>query len=349
MDASRAARALEAWYAAHARDLPWRRTRDPWAILLSEVLLQQTRAATGARRFPALVARFPSASAMAAASDDDVLRAWAGLGYYRRARSLHAAAKAIVAHHDGEVPRDEAALAALPGLGPYTAAAVRAIAFDEPAAPLDANVARVLARVLAETRPVDAPAGRGALAAAARAILGAGAPRILAQALIEVGALVCSPEAPACGACPLAAQCEARARDLQDALPRKRPNAKPRTERWAFARVVRDGAVLLERRGPGLLEGFWALPGAQLRRGALATDALEARLAALGLRATIGAPDARGRWAFTHRTWQFSVHPGRARGGELMGAARWVRPSELPNLPLAQPHLPHLAPAARAR
>lgn len=334
MDAQAKARALETWYAERARDLPWRRTRDPWAILLSEVLLQQTRVEAGAPAFVRLLARFPTPEAMAKAREDDVLHAWAGLGYYRRARNLHAAAQAIA--RDG-FPKDEAGLRELPGIGPYTAAAVTAFAFDQPAAPLDANVLRVVARLTGEEGLLEAPRTRAALAASTLAIVREGRPSIVAQALMELGALVCTP-APACAACPLAAGCVARAQGRQADLPRKRAKAKPRLERWAFARVVHDGAVLLERRGPGLLEGFWALPGAQLRRGVLAHEALEARLAELGVRASVGAPTARGRWAFTHRTWQFTVHGARLRAGSPRGEARWVAQEELTSLPLAQPH-----------
>lgn len=347
MEHARLAAALGRWYASHARDLPWRRTRDPWAVLVSEVLLQQTRVETGAQAFPRLMARFPTPAAMAAAGEDDVLAAWAGLGYYRRARSLHAAAKAIVARHGGAVPEAEEDLAALPGLGPYTVAAVRAFAFDEPAAPLDANVARVLARLAAEEGDVASPATRARLAAAALGVVGQGSPRVLGQALMELGALVCTARAPRCGACPVAALCEARRLGKEAELPRKRAKAPPKAERWAFARIVAGGAVLLERRGPGLLEGFWALPGVPLRRGVLATEALREHLAGLGIEAAVGAPDARGRWVFSHRVWRFAVHPAKARGRPAPGPGlRWAGPADLAALPVAQPHRAHLAPPA---
>jgi A/G-specific adenine glycosylase len=337
---------LEAWYAGHARDLPWRRTRDPWAILLSEVLLQQTRAEAGARAFPALLARFPTPRAMARASDEEVLRAWAGLGYYRRARSLQAAARAIVARHGGEVPSRPDDLAALRGVGPCTAAAVRAFAFDEPAAPLDANVLRVLARLTGEARPVEAPATRKALERATLRIVARGSPRVLAQALMELGALVCTARSPRCHACPLARACAARAQGLQGQLPRRRAKARPGQEQWAFAHVRRGDALLLERRGPGMLEGFWALPGARVARGEAASAALQRHMARLGVRATVGEARARDRWAFTHRVWRFTVHPARLRSaGPLAPHARWVPLSELDALPLARPHRAHLGTA----
>lgn len=349
VDPAAAAAALSAWYAIHARDLPWRGTRDPWAILLSEVLLQQTRAEVGARAFPPLLARFRSPAAMAAASDEEVLRAWAGLGYYRRARSLHAAAKVLVERHGGAVPRDEEALAALPGLGPYTVAAVRAFAFDEPAAPLDANVARVVARLTAEEGSIEAPATRARLGAATLAIVREGSPRILGQALMEVGALVCLPQ-PRCQECPLATLCVARATGRERELPRKRPKAAPRAERWAFARVTRNGRVLLERRGPGLLEGFWALPGVRLRRGDLAPARLAERLREVGVEARVGTPEGRGTWTFTHRRWRFTVHPAKVDGGPRLAAGfRWAAPGDLATLPIAQPHRTHMTPAQRPK
>ncbi|MCA1813394.1 MAG: A/G-specific adenine glycosylase, partial [Halobacteriales archaeon] len=320
------ARLAGAWYAAHARDLPWR-GRDPWAVLLSEVLLQQTRVATAVPAFGRLLAQFPTPAHLARADEQAVLRAWAGLGYYRRARALHATAKALVADHAGQVPRDEAALAALPGLGPYTVAAVRAFAFDEPAAPLDANVLRVLARLSAEEGDLALPATRARLAAHAQAILAHGSPRQLGQALMELGALVCTAGQPTCASCPLAAQCAARAQGREAELPRKRAKPAPVRERWAFALLRHDGKLLLEQRGPGLLEGFWAPPGARLARGGPASEALEARLEELGMKTTVGSPAARGRWAFTHRTWNYTVHRARLRSGRARGA-RWVAPAE---------------------
>jgi A/G-specific adenine glycosylase len=337
-EARRVRRRLVAWFQAHGRDLPWRRTTDPWAVLVSEVLLQQTRVEVGAQAFARLLARFPTPAAMALATEDEVLAAWAGLGYYRRARNLHAASKALVQHHGGEVPRDAQALAALPGVGPYTVEAVRAFAFDAPAAPLDANLLRVLARLTGEEGNVALPATRGRLAAVARALL-AEAPRTVAGALMDLGSAVCTAAEARCDACPLASVCAARAQGTQDRIPVKAAKAAPRKERWAFARVVHQGAVLLERRGPGLLEGFWAFPGSHLGKGVLAPQALEERLATLGIQAQIGASEAKGRWVFSHRVWAFQVHPGkvRSRRAPAEGAA-WFPPEALEGLPVAQPH-----------
>jgi A/G-specific adenine glycosylase len=201
----------------------------------------------------------------------------------------------------------------------------------------------VLARLTGEERFIERPAARAALAHAALDIVHQGSPRVLGQALMELGALVCLPE-PRCEACPLSRACKARGQGTERALPRKRAKARPREERWAFARAVRGDALLLEKRGPGLLEGFWAFPGVQLRAGQLAAEALQERLAQLGVEGTVGIPTAKGRWSFTHRTWRFAVHPVRVReSGALAPAARWVPRAGLAELPVAQPHLPYLA------
>lgn len=195
-------RRLRAWYRRSGRELPWRATRDPWAVLLSETMLQQTQAARVAERFDAFVARFPTPAAMAAAAPADVLGAWAGLGYNRRAVALHRAATVIVERHDGMVPRELAALTALPGVGAYTARAVRAFAFDAPAAPVDTNVARVLARLVA-----GAPLTRSQAQATADALASRYRPGEWASAVMELGATVCVAARPRCHACPVAGDC----------------------------------------------------------------------------------------------------------------------------------------------
>jgi A/G-specific adenine glycosylase len=208
------------WWDATRRDLPWRarpgERPDPWAVLTSEVMLQQTTAATVAGRFPAFFARFPSPSALARAELEEVLHAWQGLGYYRRARALHACAQAIETGHGGRVPDDPAALRRLPGLGPYTVAAVAAIAFDRPMVPVDGNVVRVGTRLLGLQLEPGAARTR---VAEALAPLGLGPrPGDLAQALMELGALVCRPRGPDCAACPWRDPCRARASGAPDRL-----------------------------------------------------------------------------------------------------------------------------------
>jgi A/G-specific adenine glycosylase len=263
-EAARLRAALLAWYDRARRALPWRAppgaAADPWAVLVSEVMLQQTTAATVSRRFAAFLARFPAPAVLAEAPLDAVLHAWQGLGYYRRARALQGCARAIVADHGGRVPAEPEALAGLPGLGPYSAAAVAAIAFGREVLAVDGNVARVGARLLGLEAPVTAL--RPAVAAALAPLARGPRPGDLAQAVIELGALVCRPAAPACAECPWRPDCRAAASGRPERLPR-RPARPERPERAAVAFLLRrgDGAVLLRRRPEGgLLGGMMELP-----------------------------------------------------------------------------------------
>lgn len=251
----RVRRRVRAWYRAHGRDLPWRRTNDPWAVLVSEAMLQQTQAARVAARYPAFLARFPTPAAMAAAAPADVVAEWAGLGYNRRAVALHATATALVQRHGGAVPRQLAALEALPGVGPYTARAVRAFAFNAPAAPVDTNVARVLARLLA-----GAPCSRADAQRLADELAPRYAPREWASALMELGSQVCTARQPRCGACPVAGDCAWAAGDgAADGDPaatsahRPRPQAKfagsDRQARGRLVAALRHGPVVEARLG----------------------------------------------------------------------------------------------------
>lgn len=252
------ARALLDWYDLHRRDLPWRappgEAADPYRVWLSEVMLQQTTVATVRPRFEAWVARWPDFAGLAAASDDDVMAAWAGLGYYARARNLVACAKEVVVHHGGHFPTTEAELRKLPGIGDYTAAAITAIAFGEPATVIDANVERVVARLF---RAADKPAVR----AAARSITPAHRAGDFAQGMMDLGSGVCTPRAPRCLLCPLRRQCAAFTAGDQEAFPVK--TAKPvRPQRYGTIFWMQAGDdVLLVRRPPkGLLGGMRALP-----------------------------------------------------------------------------------------
>lgn len=257
--------ALLAWYRGRRRDLPWRAgPPDPWAVLLSEIMLQQTTAPVVAARFPDMLARFPTPQAMAEAGEDSVLAAWSGLGYYRRARALFACARAILERHGGRVPDDPQALAALPGVGPYTAAAVAAIAFGRPLVPVDGNVARVLVRLFALGGEPARPSPR--LRELAARVARAEDAGDLAQAWIELGALVCRPRRPLCRDCPLEQVCLARARGLEDRLPAPAPRPERRLVRASAFLALADGDLVLLRRRPrgGLLGGLVDLPGVPL-------------------------------------------------------------------------------------
>lgn len=251
---------LLAWYRRAGRDLPWRRTRDPYAVLVSEFMCQQTTVAAVVPYFERWMRRFPTVAALAAAQESDVLGLWQGLGYYSRARNLHRAAKAIVERHAGVVPEDLDALRALPGIGEYTAGAVFAFAFDRPAAVVDGNVARVLARWFDVRDPIDATAGRRALRDHALALQPEKGAGEFNSALMELGALVCKPRKPACPECPVRGEC--RAGD-PEALPVKRPRAVVTDvrERRVF---VSDGECLHLARSAARWKGMWILPEADV-------------------------------------------------------------------------------------
>lgn len=253
---------LLAWYDAVRRDLPWRRTRDPYRILVAEVMLQQTQVATVAPRYERFLERFPSCEALSAASEEEVLAAWSGLGYYRRARLLQCAAREITRRPEG-FPQTAAELAGLSGIGAYTAAAVASIAFGEATPVVDGNVERVVARRLALAEPVARAAVKRQLRAGAAELLVAGRAGDSNQALMELGATCCRPRAPRCDECPLAADCAARQLGSPEAFPVK-AEGRPRERHGLLsAWVVReDGRVLLFRRGAGegWLAGMWELP-----------------------------------------------------------------------------------------
>ena len=263
------AAALLAWYDRHRRDLPWRVRRgerpDPYRVWLSEIMLQQTTVATVGPRFEAFCRRWPDVGALAAAPLDDVLHEWQGLGYYARARNLHACARAVVDRYGGEFPRAEAALAALPGIGAYTAAAIAALAFDLPASPMDGNIERVVARLFAVTAPL--PGAKAQIHALAKGLTPTARPGDYAQAAMDLGATICTPARPACVLCPWRQRCRARALGIAEQLPR-RPARTAKPERYgvAFWAVREDGAVLLRRRPErGLLGGMMEFPSTPWR------------------------------------------------------------------------------------
>lgn len=252
--------ALVAWFREHGRDYPWRRTRDPYAILVSEIMLQQTQITTVLDRgyYARWLERFPDFSTLAAAEEEVVLKTWEGLGYYRRARSLHQLAKVVLEEHGGAFPRDHSAILALPGIGPYTAGAVASFAFGQSTPIVDGNVARVLSRLNNDATPVDTTTGSKALWQHATALVEAtGDPRALNSALMELGQTLCTPTKPACSLCPLQSRC--RAVD-PEALPvkEKRQVITAVTERVVFVRS--DAGILLEQETGSRRNGLWKLP-----------------------------------------------------------------------------------------
>ena len=253
--------ALIAWYRAARRDLPWRRTRDPYAIWVSEVMLQQTRVETVVPYWSRFLAALPTVHALAEAPLDRVLELWSGLGYYRRARLLHRGAREVAEKWSGALPRDAASLASIAGIGRYTAGAIASIAFGEHAPIVDGNVARVLSRLDAREEDPASPVGKRVLWARAEELARGEDPGDLNQALMELGATVCTPKNPACGACPLAGGCLARARGLQGDLPRVAKKTPPKRVRLRCLVVEHRGALLLaKRRVDALYGGLWEPP-----------------------------------------------------------------------------------------
>jgi len=261
------ARRLLAWYDRHRRVLPWRappgRRAPPYKVWLSEIMLQQTAVATVGPYFRRFLARWPTVGALAAAPVEEVMREWAGLGYYARARNLHACAKAVAAR--GGFPETEAELLHLPGIGPYTAAAIAAIAFDRPATPVDGNWERVVARVHAVTEPL--PQAKPRLRALAATWTPQRRAGDFAQAVMDLGATVCAPRNPACAVCPLLDGCAARAQGVAERLPARSPKrVRPTRHGVAFWLTRPDGAVWLRRRPPdGLLGGLLEVPSTDWR------------------------------------------------------------------------------------
>lgn len=255
---------LLAWYDVNARVLPWRAPPessppDPYRVWLSEVMLQQTQVAAVIPYFEKFTARWPDFASLAAAEDADLMAAWAGLGYYARARNLLAAARAVAGAHGGQLPRSEAELRMLPGFGAYTAAAVAAIAFGQRAVVVDGNVERVVARLFAVADPL--PGAKPRIRELADSITPAIRAGDFAQAMMDLGATICTPRAPKCLLCPLAGRCDARAAGTPDALPVKAPKKTRPVRYGTFFWAERDGKVLLVRRpARGLLGGMRGLP-----------------------------------------------------------------------------------------
>jgi A/G-specific adenine glycosylase len=324
------ARPLLAWYDRARRDLPWRRAPSPYKTLVSEFMLQQTVVATVEPYFHRFLDRFPDVAALAAASEDEVTAAWSGLGYYARARNLHRAARAVVERHGGALPADEEELRALPGIGPYTAAAVAAIGFGARTFALDGNGARVTARLWGVRDSIDRPSTREALRARGLAEVPAARAGDFNQAVMELGATVCTPRAPTCDACPLSTKCRALATGAVTRLPVRTPKRGKTLVRVACCACV-DGAgrVLLVRRPSGLLAGTWALPTIELEGDDAVEHAVRLAVREAGVTAGRLVPRGSVRHVFTHRDVTAEVF--RATGAARLArdgqaTRRWLAP-----------------------
>ena len=304
------------WYQSARRDLPWRNTRDPWLILVSEVMLQQTRVATVLPYYERFVERYPTAAALAEAPEADFLALWSGLGYYARARNLQRAALRI--RELGAFPERFEEIRDLPGVGDYTAAAVASIAFGLPHAVLDGNVIRVLSRLTAERGDVGDASVRVRLRDSAQQLLEARRPGDFNQAMMELGATVCLSRAPQCLLCPLAAHCDARALGIQNELPVKLAKRDPLKLAVELYVIEKDGRILMRKRGSGeqRLAGFWELPEARLLPSAERLERV-------------------GEFRHSITRHDYVVEVWRAGTVKAPKGFRWIDPAELTALPLA--------------
>jgi A/G-specific adenine glycosylase len=332
---------LLAWYGRNARDLPWRHTSDPYAIWVSEIMLQQTQVASVLRYYPRFLARFPTVAALAAAREHDVLRLWEGLGYYRRARQMHAAAKLIVAEHQGHFPREMEVVRRLPGIGRYTAGAILSIAFDQRQPILEANTIRLLSRLLAYRGDTAGLTGRKVLWRAAEDLLPTRGSSRFNQALMELGSLLCTPRDPRCEQCPLATLCPTQRAGLHDRIPRPRRQVVVEDVHEAAVIVVDRGRVLLRRCSDGeRWAGLWDFPRFVVGKGR--TEIAD------GVRRLTAVEIARPRQIATlrHGVTRFRItldcylaeRAGAAANGRCPGDKsdlRWLKPDAIVNYPLS--------------
>ena len=328
---------LLAWFDAHKRDLPWRRSRDPYAVWISEVMLQQTQVPTVVPYWRRFVERFPTAEALAAAPLSEVLSLWRGLGYYARARNLHRAAKAVVREHGGRLPSDPQKLRELPGFGRYTTGAVASIAFDQPVAAADGNAARVLSRLFRiEGRPGDARREARLWAKAAQLVEGP-RPGDFNQALMELGAVICRPEDPSCLLCPVRGCCAALRSGRIGELPGAKVRPARKHLRLAVAVCRRSSDVLLGmREEKGLFGGLWELPCAELSGRSSPSRALFALRGTLGASIRLGESLGCVRRTLTHRELELNLYDVTARSeprpSHRYQEFRWVSPAEAQKL-----------------
>jgi A/G-specific adenine glycosylase len=329
------ARRLLAWFREHRRDLPWRRSRDPYRVWVAEMMLQQTRVATAVPYFERFVSRFPDLASLARAPLDDVLKAWEGLGYYRRAQAVKRTAELLVADGERGIPADFDRLLALPGIGRYTAGAVMSLGFNQPYPIQDGNVRRVLCRLWAVgAKPQSATVQRWLWSAAER-LIPRGRAGEFNEALMELGATVCTDRAPRCADCPLRRQCDACASGVPTAFPRP-AKARPLPHYDVVAAIIqRAGRVLVtKRKSSSMLGGLWEFPGGKIEPGESAEQCLHREIAEeLGIEVRIDRAFVRVKHAYSH--FRITLHTflcrhrrGRARALGSDGL-RWARPAEL--------------------
>lgn len=316
------------WYSKHRRPLPWRKTRDPYAIWISEVMLQQTQVQTAIPYYQRFLARFPKVETLAKADLQDVLKTWENMGYYSRARRVREAAKRIVDQHGGKIPGTMAGLCALPGIGPYISSAILCFAFGRRIATVEANVTRVLCRLNGIRTPTDQARTRKRILEIAAAMVPASNPDLFNQGLMDLGATVCTPRHPACGRCPIARHCQALNAGIQEMLPLNKKRDPLPHRRWTAA-IIRDRKrrVLIVQRPPkGLLGGLWKFPGGECEAGEPLDGGLKRVVGEeLGIKIRIQQPLPSVKHTYTHfRTTLYGFRCGRVGEPGTLGCYRWT-------------------------
>ncbi len=333
---------LLAWYDQNARRLPWRGRGDSYAVWVSEIMLQQTQVDTVIPYYERWMERFPTLQALASTSEQEVLKAWEGLGYYSRARNLHRAAQKVMANFNGELPQTLRQLQALPGIGAYTAAAIASIAFNQPEPALDGNIRRVYARVFAIRDPLRSKEGEAQLVGYAQANLPEERPGDFNQALMDLGAIICTPRGPRCLLCPLVTICQAQAQGLQNQLPVMKARASVPHYTVTAAVLERGGEVLIAQRpANGLLGGLWEFPGGKLEAGETLSEGLQREIAEeLGVEIEVGEPFGVYRHAYTHFKVTLHAFLCRLQQGVpqpiQVAAIAWVEPGGLAAYPMGK-------------
>lgn len=332
-------KALLAWFDQEARDLPWRRTKDPYCVYLAEIMMQQTRVDQGTPYYERFLEKFPTLQALAAAEEEAVLKQWEGLGYYTRARNLHRTARLLVEQYNGAFPESPEMLQMLPGIGKYTAGAVASIAFNIPAPVVDGNVKRVLARLNAIVEPVDLPTVEETLWAMATALLPAGKPGDFNQAMMELGARICVPRNPLCNECPVQVHCEGYAANIQETLPKRSPKKTVPHHEVVVAAIHDTGKYLIGKRpSEGFLGGLWEFPGGKVQAGETHQQALirECR-EELGIEIKPGGLVAVAKHAYTHFKVTLNVYRCLIVSGTpapgVHTELRWVAPADFTAYP----------------
>lgn len=340
MNGSEFTSAVLTWYDSGHRDLPWRHTKDAYRIWISEIMLQQTRAETVISYYDRFLKKYPTVQALADAPQEELLKQWEGLGYYSRARSLQKAAQMIVSDFGGQLPAGVDQLRSLPGIGDYTAGAIASIAFGIPAAAVDGNVERVICRYYAIEDTVGTPAVRRMITEKTQALVPADRPGAFANAMMEMGATMCTPRNPACLLCPVRETCQGFLKGIAAELPHKAKKKAQRVENRAVLLVFCGNRVLITKRQEKLLGGLFVFPDVLEARD---PAALCAALEKLGVRAAYDERIGHAKHVFTHLIWEMDVHALIADEMSDIPDGQWVTREQLESLPL-----PTAVKAARA-